>query len=249
MLTTPFPSANVKPLSFANAQSRRPVPVKSLIGDADFLRWIERSLEQGENVLAQSNQGTLLKFSGAGGQLLVKCPMGRGFVLRARRRTLLREYQAYQRMEGLQGVPECYGLVGGQYLAIELVKGRPFRDAQFADRERWFEEFLGVIRGFHSRGVSHGDLKTKSNILVTERVTEEEGVCVVDFGTAFVHKSGFHPANNFMFDFARRLDLNAWVKHKYHGRYEDASKEDREILRYSWIEQAVRKARGGQGVQ
>lgn len=244
MLSTTLPSANAKPLSFANAQTWRPLPVKSLISDADFLRWIERSLEKGENVLARSNQGTLLKFSGEGRELLVKCPMGEGLVLLARKRTLQREYQAYQRMEELHGVPECYGLVGGQHLAIEFVRGVPFREAQFSDRERWFDEFLQVIRGFHARGVSHGDLKSKANIMVTEG----EGVCVVDFGTAFVHKRGFHPANDFMFDFARRLDLNAWVKHKYHGRYEDASKEDRQILRYSWIEQVVRKARGGQGV-
>lgn len=232
-------------LSFANAIPRRTPPVRSLITDADFARWVTRSLEKGENVLARSNQGTLLKYSGEGRELLVKCPMGEGLVLLARRRTLIREYQAYQRMKGLPGVPECYGLVGGRYLAIEFVRGVPFREARFTDRERWFSEFLEVIRGFHDRGVSHGDLKSKSNILVTDG----EGACVVDFGTAFVHQPGFHPVNNFMFDFARRLDLNAWVKHKYYGRYEDASHEDRRILRYSWIEQAVRRVRGGQGVR
>jgi predicted Ser/Thr protein kinase len=215
--------------------------MQTLIADADFVRWVRRSLEREENVLARSNQGTLLKFSGEGKELLVKCPMGEGMVLRARRRTLFREHQAYQRLEGLAGVPQCYGLVGGEYLAIEYIRGVPYREAQFRDRDRWFSELLEVIRGFHDRGVNHGDLKSKSNILVTE----DERPCVIDFGTAFVRKPGLHPFNNWMFNFGIRLDLNAWVKHKYHGRYEDAKGKDREILRYTWLERLVRRARGG----
>ena len=219
--------------------------MQSLIADAEFIRWVARSLERGENVLTRSNQGTLLKFSGEGKQLLIKCAMGEGMVLRARRRTLLREYQAYQRLEGLEGVPKCYGLVDGQHLAIEFIKGVPFREADFGDRERWFTECLEVIRGFHGRGVSHGDLKNKSNILVTG----EDRVCVIDFGTAFIDKPGLHPINNWMFRFGKRLDLNAWVKHKYRGRYQEATGEDREILSYSWLERVVRKARGGGSIR
>jgi len=215
--------------------------VQSLESDSDLARWASRSLERGENVLARSNQGTLLKFSGDGTELLLKCPMGEGLLFKARRRTLLREYEAYRMMDGLAGIPECFGLVDGQYLAIEWVKGVPYREAMFADRDRWFEEFLEVIRGCHGRGVSHGDLKTKSNILVTE----DERVCIVDFGTAFVHKPGLHPVNNWLFEFGKRLDLNAWVKHKNYGRYEDASAADREVLRYGWIEKLVRRARRG----
>jgi predicted Ser/Thr protein kinase len=134
--------------------------------------------------------------------------------------------------------------VDGSFLAIELVRGVPFREAVFADRERWFAEFLEVIRAIHARGVSHGDLKNKSNILVTD----DERVCVIDFGTAFVRKRGVHLFNNWMFGLGKRLDLNAWVKHKYHGRYGDASEEDRRILRYSWLERLVRRARGGKSV-
>lgn len=218
--------------------------MQSLIADSEFARWVRDSLEQGENVLARSNQGTVLRFEGEGRELLIKCPMGEGLVLRARKRTLQREYEAYKRLDGLSGVPECYGLVDGSFLAIELVRGVPFREAVFADRERWFAEFLEVIRAIHARGVSHGDLKNKSNILVTD----DERVCVIDFGTAFVRKRGVHLFNNWMFGLGKRLDLNAWVKHKYHGRYGDASEEDRRILRYSWLERLVRRARGGKSV-
>lgn len=218
--------------------------MKSLIADTGFAGKVRDSLERGENVLATSNQGTVLKFSVEGKELLVKCAMGEGVVLRARQRTLMREYEAYKRLDGLKGVPQCYGLVDDEFLAIELIRGVPFRDAQFEDRDDWFSELLEIIRGFHARGVSHGDLKSKSNILVTD----DQKPCVIDFGTAFIHKSGFHPFNNWMFRLGERLDLNAWVKHKYHGRYEDAQGEDRKILQYTWLERLVRRARGGEKI-
>lgn len=219
--------------------------VQSLIRQQDFLQWVEASLSAEKNILARSNQGTILHFDGDDHEVLVKCPMGRGLALIARRRTLMREYRAYQRMQGLSGIPRCFGLVGDHFLAIEYVKGVPYREANWTDRDAWFEEFLSVLRSIHARGVSHGDLKSKSNILVTN----DEKVCVLDFGTAFLLKPGFHPVNNALFSLGRKMDLNAWVKHKYHGNYDAASDEDRAILDYSWIERMVRRVRGGQKVR
>lgn len=208
---------------------------------ADELRsWIGRSLCHNENVLARSNQGTILLYAEGPHPLVVKTAMGRGVVLKARRRTLLREYAAYQRLAGVIGVPACYGLIDRRYLLLEYVPGTPYREAQFRDRERWFELLLETLHAIHERGVAHGDLKSKGNLLVAEG----ERPCVLDFGTAFVHKDGFHPVNNWCFRTARQLDLNAWVKHKYHGFYRDASEEDRELLDYTWIEMLVRRLSG-----
>lgn len=214
--------------------------MKKLINQPSFRHWIERSLEQGENIMAVSNQGTILHYREGGVELIVKSAMGRGLVRSIRQRTLMREYEAYRRMQGLAGVPECFGMVDGRYLVIEFIHGTPYREASWNDRARWFDEFLAVIRSFHERGVSHGDLKSKTNILVTA----DEKPCVIDFGTAFVHKPGFHPFNNWMFEHGRRMDVNACIKHKYHGRYADARGEDLEMLDYSFIEYWVRKLRG-----
>jgi serine/threonine protein kinase len=211
-----------------------------LINQPEFRNWIERSLQKRENILAVSNQGTLLEYQSNGLHVVVKTAMGRGLLRKVRERTLLREYQAYQRMAGLKGIPECYGMIDGRYLVIEHVQARPYRDATWTDRERWFEELLLVLRSFHQRGVSHGDLKSKSNILVTA----DEKPCVIDFGTAFLQKPGFHPVNNSLFEHGRRMDINAWVKHKYHGRYENIAGTDLELLDYSRIEYYVRKIRG-----
>jgi predicted Ser/Thr protein kinase len=202
--------------------------------------WIESSLASGTDILATSNQGTVLLYEGDGLKLVIKSAMGRGAVRRARQATLEREYAAYRRLEGVTGVPACYGLLTGRYLVMEYIDGTAYRYASWQDRDQWFAELLEVIRAFHARGVSHGDLKSKTNMIVGV----DQKPYIIDFGTTFLHKDGFHPINNYLFEYGKRLDINAWVKHKYHGRYKDASDEDRELLNYSKLEYVVRKLRG-----
>jgi predicted Ser/Thr protein kinase len=207
---------------------------------ADLVSWIESSLASGSNLLATDNQGIVLLFEGDGLKLVIKSAMGRGALRKARQATLEREYAAYQRLTGVEGVPACYGLLEGRYLVLEFIEGTPYRHAAWRDRDQWFTQLLEVIRAFHERGVSHGDLKSKTNLIVGA----DQKPYVIDFGTTFLHKDGFHPVNNYLFEYGKRLDINAWVKHKYHGRYKDASPEDQALLNYSKLEYVVRKLRG-----
>ena len=207
---------------------------------SDLLSWIEAGLDSQSNILARSNQGTVLLFEGDGLRLVVKTAMGRGAVRRARQATLEREYAANVRMQGLTGVPACYGFLENRYLVTEYIEGTAYRHASWDDRDAWFTELLSIIQSFHARGVSHGDLKSKTNLIVGI----DQKPYVIDFGTTFLHKPGFHPINNQFFEYGKRLDINAWVKHKYHGRYRDASEEDRKLLNYSKLEYVVRKLRG-----
>jgi predicted Ser/Thr protein kinase len=206
----------------------------------ELQQWIESSLASESNILATSNQGIVLLFEGDGLKLVIKSAMGRGAVRKARQATLEREYAAYQRLNGVVGVPACYGLLAQRYLLMEFIDGTTYRDATWQDRDAWFTALLNVIRSFHARGVSHGDLKSKSNMIVGK----DQKPYVIDFGTTFLQKDGFHPINNRLFEYSKRLDINAWVKHKYHGRYKDASEEDRDLLNYSKLEYVVRKLRG-----
>lgn len=228
-----------------NAQKPQPAAVRhsglkpESIPD-DLQQWIESSLESGRNILATSNQGIVLLFEGDGLKLIIKSAMGRGPVRKARQATLEREYAAYQRLQGVVGVPSCYGLLVQRYLLMEFIDGTTYREAIWQDRDAWFTGLLEVIRAFHARGVSHGDLKSKSNMIVGR----DQMPYIIDFGTTFLHKEGFHPINNRLFEYGKRLDINAWVKHKYHGRYKDASEEDRKLLDYSKLEYVVRKLRG-----
>lgn len=206
----------------------------------DLLRWIETSLASDENILATSNQGTVLLFEDDGLKFVIKAAMGRGAILKARQATLEREYSAYQQLQGVKGVPACHGMLADKYLLMDFVDGVPFREASWQDRDRWFAALLKIIQAFHARGVSHGDLKSKSNLIAGH----DGKPYVIDFGTTFVHKDGFHPVNNYLFEYSKQLDINAWVKHKYHGRYKDASEEDMELLDYSKLEWLIRKVRG-----
>ena len=213
--------------------------MQTLIHSTGFRSWIETSLKSGEHTLATSNQGTILLYQQDGLELVVKSAMGSPAAYRARLATLRREYRAYQRLAGRVGVPHCHGMPGERYLVIDYVRGTPYRQASFSDREVWFEALLEIVQGFHARGVSHGDLKSKSNILVTE----DKKPCVIDFGTSFINRTGFHPINNYLFRYSARLDLNAWVKHKYHGRYEDVQGDDLQYLNYSKLEHLLRRWR------
>jgi len=215
--------------------------MQTLIHSSSFRAWIENSLATQENVLATSNQGTLLAYRKNGAALVVKAAMGPPLLHRVRLATLRREFSAYQRLEGLEGVPMCHGMVDNLYLVIDHVEGTSYRLTEWTDREGFFVEFLKLIQQFHARGVSHGDLKSKSNIIVTP----DQRPCVVDFGTAFVRKDGFNPINNRLFEYSRRLDLNAWAKHKYHGRYEDVAEMDQQYLNYGRLERILRRFRPG----
>ncbi|NIM70989.1 MAG: hypothetical protein GTN86_10150 [Xanthomonadales bacterium] len=205
----------------------------------DLSAWIANSLASGEHVLATSNQGTILLYRDGAREFVVKTAMGFGPLRRARQATLRREYQAYRRLAGMRGVPACLGLAQGRHLLLEHVQGSPYREVHIPDRAHWFAQLLAIIREFHHRGVAHGDLKSKSNLLVTR----DGAPCVLDFGTAVLRKPGFRPLNHRLFAYARQLDLNAWVKHKYHGRYEDAEPADRELLNYSAFESLLRSYR------
>lgn len=207
--------------------------------------WADNSLASGRNILATSNQGTVLLFREAGMEFVVKTAMGSGAVLRARRATLEREFAAYQRLDGLSGIPRCYGMLDDRFLVLEYIHGTPYREARIADREAWFAALLETLRACHERGVAHGDLKNKSN-LMSDALGRPR---VIDFGTTVLRRNGFHPVNHWFFRFLCQLDLNAWVKHKVQGRFEDMSDADRAIYRDSRVERLLRRYRQGRGLQ
>jgi RIO-like serine/threonine protein kinase len=207
--------------------------------------WAGRSLDEGQNILATSNQGTVLLYQSTDASLVVKAAMGSGTVLRARRRTLDREYAAYQRLEGVPGVPRCHGMLEDRFLVLDYVEGTPYREADIEDRDAWFAQLLETLRACHERGVAHGDLKNKSNLMSTATGRP----CVIDFGLTVVRKEGFHPINHRLFAYFCQLDLNAWVKHKYQGRFEDVSEADRELYHDSRLERLLRGYRQRKGLQ
>jgi len=187
-------------------------------------------------VLARSNQGVVYRASAGGRQLAIKAGAGRGPLLAINRHALKREHRAYRRLDGVPGIPRCHGLVENRWLVLDYIEATPFRDA--AVRPGFFDELLEIIRAMHARGVAHGDLKRKSNLIIDGKGKP----VLLDFGAATLHRSGRHPFNHRLFEFMRRTDLNAWVKLKY-GGYTGISDADQALLQRSWLERMLSRLR------
>ena len=110
------------------------------------------------------------------------------------------------------------------------------RDTCIIDRESFLGEMLNIIKAVHSRGVAHGDLKRKDNVLVTR----DSKPCLIDFGVSVVRKQGFHPLNYFWHRFCHQHDFNAWLKHKYGRNLANMSPEDASLYRPLWVERLAR---------
>ncbi len=187
-------------------------------------------------VVARSNQGLVYRLSTGDRELAVKAAAGRGPLRAVNRHALKHEFRAYRRLEGLPGIPGCHGLVEDRFLVLDFIDARPFRDARTGPE--FFDRLQQIIRAMHERGVAHGDLKRKANLMV-----DPQGRPVLlDFGAATVLRPGRHPFNRRLFEFMRQTDLNAWVKLKY-GGYSGVSDADRALLRRSWLERVLSRTR------
>jgi predicted Ser/Thr protein kinase len=188
---------------------------------------IEAAVASGSKRLNAGNQGAVHLFEHGGRRFIVKSPSRRGPLGALQLRHLRHEHRAYERLHGVAGVPECYGVAGGRYLVLDYVEGPNARDAKLSDRDGFYDRALAVIQAMHARGVAHVDLKRRDNILVAAG----ERPLILDFGVSVLREPGSHPWNHYVFDLARRLDLNAWIKHKYRHRRDEISDADRAYYR------------------
>ncbi len=172
--------------------------------------------------------------------LIVKEAMGFAPVRKLRQLMIRREFEIYRRLEDVPGVPKCFGLQDGKRLLLEFIDGHSLRlsNHELPDREAFFAELLEIIQAVHRAGVAHADLKRKDNILVTRDGRPR----LIDFGTAVV-KKGTGGWNDRIFRQARQIDLNAWIKHKYLGRYDEISDKDAQYFRPTRVEKWSRFVR------
>ncbi|MDH3342953.1 MAG: hypothetical protein OEM07_04440 [Gammaproteobacteria bacterium] len=199
--------------------------------------WIEDSLSNNSNILAEGYQGKTLFYSDNNLKLVIKIPHGRGIIKYLHTRMLHHEARAYQKLKGLKGIPACYGLINNQYLALEFIDGEPIRNKRPVNEDQYFETLLELIRAMHKKDIAHMDLKKKDNLLVTHH----DQPCVLDFGAAVIRKKGFHPVNHFLYRLAVRFDYNAWVKHKYHNNMHNIASDDKIYYQRTSIEIVAEK--------
>lgn len=203
---------------------------------AALRRFIAASVAEGRNLLGRGYQAPLYVWRDGTPPVVIKAAVGWLPVRLIRSWMLRREYRAYRHLAGLAGVPRCFGLVDGRFLVLAFVPGEPRHRATIVDPEGFFAELLAVIEGMHERGVAHGDIQKRDNLLVVDG----RHPCIVDFGTAVVRRKGFAPLNHWLFRFLSRLDCNTWVKLKVGGRLADASAEDLAYYHRTWLEKAAR---------
>ncbi len=200
-------------------------------------QWIEDSLNNNTNTLAAGYQGKTLRYQNGNLNIVIKTPHGHGFVKYLHARMLRHEARAYQQLQQLKCIPDCYGLIDNQYLALEFIEGDPIRNKRPIDEEKYFQKLFIMIEQMHEQGVAHMDLKKKDNLMVTHH----DEPCILDFGAAIIRKKGFHPINHFLYRLAIRFDYNAWVKHKYHNNMHNIEVTDKVHYQRTLIEKVAKK--------
>ena len=195
----------------------------------------------GSRLLARGYQGAVYLTQTPDGPVIVKKPLGRGFMRAARRAMLRREHAIYQRLPGIPGIPRCFGMQHGEELVLEFIDGQSLRklNDKLPDRERFFEALLELLLAIHRVGVAHGDLKRKDNILLGPGGQPY----LIDFGTAVAAPPGAGLLRRLLFRQLRRMDFNAWIKLKYRGRAADISPADLPYYQPTWVEWLARVVR------
>lgn len=101
---------------------------------------------------------------------------------------LSREVKAYTRLEGVSGVPRFFGRIDRNAIALEYVGG--IRLPKFHRRHggvpRVAERIRDLLDRVHARGIIHGDLRSRDNILVTAG----GDLYLIDFSSAAVFPPG-----------------------------------------------------------
>ena len=203
-------------------------------------------VEQSGELLSSGYQGVVYKVV-AGPEypdaqfIIVKQSMGSPLARWFRDWMLRREYRVYMRLTGIPGIPECLGLQDGNRLVLEFIEGQPLKlsSGEIEDRERFFSSLRDILQAAHRAGVAHADLKRKENILVTP-----DGLpYLIDFGSAITCADGRGGLRRWIFRQACQIDLNAWIKHKYLGRYDEISSADLLFYQPTFIERIARPLR------
>ncbi|PQV65348.1 serine/threonine protein kinase [Abditibacterium utsteinense] len=94
-----------------------------------------------------------------------------------------REVKALRHLDGTPGIPRFFGQIDRLAFAIEFIEGRPISGIHKGEMPpEVFGRMARVVEAMHARGVAHGDLKRRSNLLLTP----ENEVFIIDFAAAIV---------------------------------------------------------------
>jgi hypothetical protein len=105
------------------------------------------------------------------------------------RPALRREARAYVLLQGIPGIPECFGLAGRDRLVIEYIPGWLLGSFKRGDvAPEVFDRLDEIVQGAHARGVALVDLHS-SNIIITDN----GDVFLIDFANALFARDSRRP--------------------------------------------------------
>ena len=155
----------------------------------DLLKTISEKLGTSASILLfEGNQGRLFKIETDEKAYLIKSANQDHWWSKAINRWSIRhEFKIYEILENLDGIPKCYGLTRDGSLVLEYIDGESYRSKQFEldGNDQFFSSLLELIKSMHDRGVAHGDLKRKDNLIVDKALNPY----LIDFGTALINFS------------------------------------------------------------
>lgn len=209
------------------------------ISENELIDWIKSHLDSGAKELSAGYQGKTLLYSENGHKLVIKAPLG-NFLTRPLNLALLRhEYRIYQKLQGMDSIPVCYGMANNEYLVIEFVEGKTIRQNPPQSNSDFFVKLFDAVEEMHRRKVAHFDLKRKENLLVTT----DNMPMLIDFGVSVYRKGGLHLINRYLFNLAVKFDYNAWARHKYGNQMGLINEEDKKYYKKTAIEIATKKVK------
>lgn len=94
-----------------------------------------------------------------------------------------REVKALKHLDGTPGIPRFLGQIDRLAFATQLIDGRPVSGIHKGEMPtEAFARMAKVVAAMHARGVAHGDLKRRSNLLLTP----QNEIFVIDFAAAII---------------------------------------------------------------
>lgn len=140
---------------------------------------------------------------------------------------LNREERALRFLAGTQGIPQVYARVDRQALILELIEGKPIDGFQNGELPaEVYARVQEVIDRIHARGVSHGDLKRRGNLMVTPRGE----IFLIDFAASLIGKRAFRPILNWLQREVARVDDKCVPRLKSKAAPELMTARDKQLL-------------------
>jgi len=188
-----------------NARPRRPFRTGRNWTKADIFLW-----EEGGSRLAIKDY--------AARPAWIRMTLGRYLVSR--------ECAAYQRLQGIPGVPPFAGRIDSYAFAVEFVEGADLSRARRGEvQARLFERLLDLLAAVHRAGVAQGDLHHRDVI-----VGPSGDPFLVDFSTTFFLGPRTGWLRRRLFEMACASDRRAALKLKGRHVPEALTDEEKRVL-------------------